>query len=794
MAEDHWLTQAERALAIGSGLGTVASIAAQNAALATAPLTVMMAVGLLNRHRVEQQLTEAQEKLARQHRQTGHRLANLSKQVSALPAPEALTNFQRAMIDRNNRSFMRLAKEINGLRHDVDQQGQAIPLPDLGQLHQDIAQLQDQYACANTSIQTLTGYVQRLSTVSRLEAAETKLSQVKTDLMQTRVTVETVRSETRTLVTGLQDTIAQLDRRLAERPQPTGSKHVKAELTELTRLVANLVPQTEFAALVSHVKDLTRQQADLERTMAKVPVEFGEGPWPGAALADPNGLAELDRLNRLVHQLQQQLNTQESEGHSREQVQQMVSQYLSQLKAQLAQLEKTTQTLAERQQRLTHQWGKAQPRGNDESITRKALVYVAQRLQRTKDAGAALPAVASTSVAHARPPAPAVDWMMDFPNPNQGQPTASTLASRQALELALATASRRLLLVWPWASQVHLDEGLLQGFTQLLERGGQLEIGWCHQGDQRQGRLASRLSQRWGSESTQLAGLKAALSQLLPLRESYADRFKFKIMGTAESYLVCDSGPEGSPEDTYAIISLKSWPTQSVAFPAVETKLRTANPQVVQGLMQRFADPTIAAGDMVAFFNRGNTRHDLRDQPGAISDYGHVLALQPDHAVALNNRGVAHLDLNCPDEAEADFTEAIALDPQQFAAYCNRGWLRLEQRRYPAAIKDLTQAIGLRPQSPMAYVYRGSALQKLGDLKRAIRDYSAAIACNGATALPYCYRSAAYESQGDSQRAIADLEVARTHLETQGDVQAVASVQRTLSRLQSLAAVREKVV
>ncbi|HSM80762.1 MAG TPA: hypothetical protein VLS96_03700, partial [Nodosilinea sp.] len=100
---------------------------------------------------------------------------------------------------------------------------------------------------------------------------------------------------------------------------------------------------------------------------------------------------------------------------------------------------------------------------------------------------------------------------------------------------------------------------------------------------------------------------------------------------------------------------------------------------------------------------------------------------------------------------------------------------------------DFTQAIALKPHLPMAYVYRGSALQKLGDLKGAVRDYSDAIACGDPIALPYCYRSAAYQSQGDQQRAIADLERASAYLEAQGDHQGLTSVQRTLSRLQSMA-------
>ncbi|PZO38242.1 MAG: hypothetical protein DCF17_14870 [Shackletoniella antarctica] len=760
-------------------MGAVASIAAQNIALASAPLTVLAAVGLLNRNRVEGQLEDAQEKLARQHRQTGHRLTNLSKQVSAMPSPEALTNFQRAVMERNNHSFIRFSKEIKGIKTHVNQRLEGIKPPDLSSISRQIIQLQEQYASTQTGFENLSTYVQRLATTLRVEAAENKLSQVKTDVMQTRVSLENLRLETRNLVMGLQDALGQLERRWQEVPQPSSSGQFRNEMGDVVKAMAELVPQSEFSRLVDHVKDLARQQAALEQALTKIPVGTVSGmPAPSTPLST----TELARLTAEVQQLQQQVSRQETAGHTQEQVQQVVSQYLGQVKAQVAQLEGVTRSLSERQQQIASQWDTAPA----DTANRKALIQLARRVQQNE---AEIKTSRQEQLPQPAQPAQP-DWIIDLPVTAAAQP--QTMASRHALETALATATRRVLLVWPWASYVTIDEALIKQFRQLLERGGQLEIGWCHRGDQHDGRLAWRISQRWGTESSQLQLLKTSLNQLLSLRQNYPDRFKFRIMGTAESYLVCDSGTDAPPENTmghtYAIVSLKALPTQSAAIPDLEAKLRTSEPAVVQALMQRFHDPVIPTGDAIAFFNRGTTRHDLRDQLGAMSDYNQVITLQPDHAIALNNRGVAQLELNQGDEAEADLSEAIVQNGKLFAPHCNRGWLRLEQGRCAAAIADFTQAIALRPDLPMAYVYRGSALQKLGDLKGAVRDYSDAIACGDPIALPYCYRSAAYQSQGDQRRAIADLERASTYLEAQGDRQGLSSVQRTLSRLQSMAA------
>lgn len=793
MVYQSWLKHTEHALLVGSGLGTVAAIAAQNVALASAPLTVMAAVGLLSRRQTEKQLEEAQEKLARQQRQTSHRLTSLTQQVTALPSPEALTNFQRSVLERNNRTFLRMSQDIKDIRDYVDEQAQTLRPPDLSQIHQDIARLQDQYTHTSTTTQNLASYVQRLATVPRIEGTETKLSQVRTSLMQTRVTLEAMRSETRNAITTLQDNVAQLERRSQDLTLSPDAKAMQTELAEVVRTVANLVPQADFASLATHVKELTQQQADLEMALTKGRLGAGSGLSSETVAKADRAVADLERLGQVVHRLQQQVSRQETAGHTREQVQQVVSQYLGQLKAQLAQLEGVTQDLAERQRKLANQWAKTSPAAGTDTAARQGLTHLAKRLHHTEATIKTLNQQAVKQQA-LQPPtqaptapvsAPASPWILDFPTPLIPDLPSPRSASRQALEDALDQAERRLLIVWPWASQVTLDDDLLKRFTRLLDRGGRLELGWCHRGDPQEGRFVWRISQRWNTDGGHLATLKAALNKLLPLREHYPDRFKFKIMGLAESFLVCDSGPDAGIDQTYAIVSLKALPTHSIPIPGVEAKLKTSASQVVNTLIHRFQDPAIAPQDWEAFFNRGTTRHDLRDQPGAISDYSRVLTLQPDQAVILNNRGVARLEMNLADEAEVDLTEAINQNPRLFAAYCNRGWLRLEQKRYPSAVEDFTRAIELRPNLPIAYVYRGSALQKLGDLKGAVRDYSDAIACGDPIALPYCYRSAAYESQGDAERAIADLERASVHLEAQGDRQALSSVQRTLQRLQN---------
>lgn len=794
MSKRHWLTHTERWLLLSSGLGTAASVAGQNVAFASAPLTLLVAVGLLNRNRVETALKDSQQKLNRHQQLQEKQLRVLSKQVTALPSPEALNHFQRAVMKRSNRNFLRLTKELKKLEVNTNERFAALPDLDLSRLYKDIAQLQDQYTYTAGAVESLTSYVQRLATAPRMEAAEVKLSQVKSELTNLRVHLESLQAETRTTVGGVQETLTMFEHRIHGLPRSGQPDSTKTELSEVVRAIANLVTQAEFTNLIDHVKELAHRQADLGRELANLSARQprhsdearGEEVLP-KSLGETTALkVDLDRLSNEVWRLQRQVSRHETASDTRGEMQSTVSQYLGQLKAQLSQLEGVTQSLVERQNQLANHLETRVSASSETLTNRQALVKLARQLRQTQTAVQQLRQPTAPE-ANAMQAAQA-SWMVDIPVVTEVGSESPKLTGRLALEQAIDQAQRRLLVVWPWSRAVTIDEDLLKRFIRLLDRGCRLEIGWCHRGDLIEGRLMWRISQRWSTESSQLSQLKRALNTLLPLRENYPDHFRFQIMGTAESFLVCDNSTTEAPNNSFAILGLQSLATQSVTFPEVEIKLRSNDSRVVQGLSQRFRNPAIAPGDALAFFNRGTTRHDLRDQPGAISDYNRVLTLQPENAIVLNNRGAAQLELNHIDEAEIDFTEALNYNPKLFAAYCNRGWLRLEQNRFPAAVEDFNNAIKLKPHLPMAYVYRGSALQKLGDLKGAVRDYSDAIACGEPIALPYFYRSAAYQSQGDRERAIADLEIASARLEAQGDHHTLSSVQRQLSRLQHLTA------
>ncbi|HEY9761133.1 MAG TPA: tetratricopeptide repeat protein [Trichocoleus sp.] len=788
MKDHQWLKFAEYSLLVGSGAGTIASVAAQNVFYASAPLTVLVALGLLNRNRLEQKLTRSQEILSRQNRSLAHRYNNLSKQVTAMPSPESLTNFQRSVMDRSDRSFFRFSQAVHTLREEFDQRLKTLQLPDLSQVNQDIGQLQDQYAHTVSSIEDLTASIHRLSTLPRVEAAEAQISNLKTELMKMRVNLDTLGSETKTTLSYLQDSIHHVDRRLRLTPSSSDSPHLREEVQELIKAVTHLVPRQEFNNLTNRLQELGQSQVALERALQELRSAGHSVGQPVVAGPLQENAFEMEffaaSLKAEIDQLAAQLERLGQEAHPAnpplmlEGLPQGDSIELEGLQDKVAELETTSNRLNNQQRQIIRQVEQIVQEGT--LPMQEVLNQLSSRLSWTEERLQALSPEGNAAEATADPAQ--LQWIIDFPN-GTSQDLPKRSPSRRALETALDWTHHRLVLVWPWSSDLELDDALVYRFRQLLARQCQLEIGWCHRGNRQEGRLVRAITLRWGTESTHLKTLKAALNCLMPLRQSYPDRFRFKVLGTDESFLVCDR--------TLAILGLQPLKTQSSVLPTVDLKLQTTDPEVIHALAERFDNPTIAEGDTAAYFNRGTTRYDLRDQPGAIADFTEVIALEPTNGIAYNNRGVALVDLGQIEDAKEDFSQAIALNPNLFSAYCNRGWLRLEENRYQEAVADFSKAIDLDPDSPIPYLYRGNATQKLGDLASAIEDYDQAVKQSDSLALPYFFRSAAYDKQGDRQQAIADLERAQLHLEAQGDRQMLPTVQRTLDKLKHWRAASE---
>jgi tetratricopeptide (TPR) repeat protein len=542
----------------------------------------------------------------------------------------------------------------------------------------------------------------------------------------------------------LQDAIRHLARRLRQVPNGADPNLLKGEVRELIKAVADLVPRREVAALSEKLQLVQEGQESLRQTLDRL--------RSGPALAGQNGhiraddpalktlQSDLIDLAAGLRQVETRLEDIAVPFDITAEIRGTTATYLSGLQWQLSTLEQQTQDLLQQQSKL--QMSPPSPPAK--------LVGVPEPVTHHDS----------------------LQWLMALRGETRDE-SWSTID--QALFQALDEVTERLVVVWPWSAAIDLDERLIERFAEILAGGCRLEIGWCHPGDRRDGRLLKTITQQWKLTTAQRQLLKSTLNQLLPLKQKYPDQFSFKILGTDEQFLVCDRA--------YAIVGLRALPAASSSFPELDLRVRTPEVHVINQLLQRFDHPDHLPEDGNAYFNRAVTRYDLRDPEGAIADFSEVLRLTPEDAVTLNNRGIIWAEKKQYQRALEDFDHALSLDAHLFAARCNRGWLVMNQGQPELAITDFDQAIQSHPTAAIPYFYRGTARQRLGDSLGAIADFTKAIQHNEQAPLPYCYRGAAYQRQGDIARAISDLETAAALLHAQGDHRSLAQVIQVLSSL-----------
>jgi len=147
--------------------------------------------------------------------------------------------------------------------------------------------------------------------------------------------------------------------------------------------------------------------------------------------------------------------------------------------------------------------------------------------------------------------------------------------SRAVLISALLKAQSRLIIVCPWLSRNSIDADLMQKFRDCLNRNCRIDIGW---GSFR--REQGKTGLRWGN---------SALQNLRQLEQDYPEQFKLKLLGTHEKFLVCD--------DSIAMLGSHNMLTSNAQGVAREVGIRTTDPQIIQGLINRFDSVKVQAID-----------------------------------------------------------------------------------------------------------------------------------------------------------------------------------------------------
>jgi uncharacterized protein YjbI with pentapeptide repeats len=153
-------------------------------------------------------------------------------------------------------------------------------------------------------------------------------------------------------------------------------------------------------------------------------------------------------------------------------------------------------------------------------------------------------------------------------------------SSRKVFLEALEKTTKRLILVNPWLTNHAIDEEILCGFREVLNRRCRIDIGWGSLSDiekkvttvSRNG-LLSKMSQK---ESWKYN----ALPQLECLEKVYQSQFNLKLIGTHEKYLVCDH--------SFAMIGSHNFLTSGDRSNEREMGIRFDDHQTITELIKKF--------------------------------------------------------------------------------------------------------------------------------------------------------------------------------------------------------------
>lgn len=770
MKKYSWLNALENVSLVGLGAGSVASLLLNQVFYTTTPLSLLVVLGLLNRRRMAQMSEQRDATLAEADQYLALKVERMQQQVASLPKPETINRLNRSLLFKNQEVSEKLHSEITTLRQSVQQRFTAIEQQGLGAVRQEVRQVVERCNHLMTTVDQMGTDLSDLSGQMRAEGIQKTVDQLKQDVAALQANLESFTYQTKPNLSILQEHITRLDRQFSKLPPPVDVGSLKQEVAELIKIVADLVPRRDLSSLVSEIKTLHAQQEALKQSVVAIETAalnfrrtFNELPKAKDATEpdDTNSINSraVDAELAEHHTALTLLGSASSSVYP--ELQELATNYLGNLRVQLSTIHEFTTSLAQQQKQLRDQLNQL-PQTLDVIALQRQLSELSQRLPVSEGAIESFK-VRVQEVLHQElqyinqqlqmvAATPHSELVFDFYPADAVPPDVSTPSSRAILEQALESTQQRLILIWPWSDQCEFDEPLFRQFESFLSQGKQLEVGWCYLADREEDRWLSKMQRGWMTDLTQRSLLQETLHKLLQLKRIYPEQFQFKILGTSENFLVSD--------DSFAVLGIANVLKTKTPFPELQLKLKTTDPGVIQRLSQRFDEPTLPADDLLSYWNRAVTRHDLGDKVGAIADYTHILSINPDDSITYNYRGLAHYELGDITNAIADFTESIRLAPQQGAAYCNRGFIRSEQGNHWEAINDYTLALQMCPDYPIAHFYRGMTQQKLENHTDAISDYSEAIRLAPDSAVAYYYRGLAWQKLENIPDAIADFELA----------------------------------
>lgn len=784
MNKRNWLNATEYLLLIGSGLGSLASVASQQILFTAAPVSALLLLNVVNRQRGNSQLRElTTDTIALVDRKLTSELQMLQHQVQGLPTYLDLASLRKAIQNHYDRP-------LSELQQAIEEMGAELQEKEWQTLCPDIEALQNQHAELAQALQKVTTSLAQLNPRDRLAGLDSDVGRLREDLAHLRTLMQQNNDEQRqNQLRNFQEQIDQLNRRFNKLPPQFDATSLRQDIASLIKVVGELAPRRELSRLEGQLEKLAQQNSSMEQAIAPVKLATTILHKQVETLATR---LNSETLGKRVHDLEMaiaQLDNQVTQlplaselQTVRNELHNLVSNNLEPLQRQMLALQSLSQTIDHRQKAM-HEWVNHLPEVLDTTALQRQVHSLKERVEWSETLVADLQTHVDITINNrleslqqgqptSQPETTLVFDLQAGANGSTGCSCPSLLAQ------ALDTARTRLVVTFPYPTPETLNEAMLNRFYQFLDQGGHLDLGWGHLG-MVVDRSPRSLDRRHALEPAIKDFLHSMLQHLTQFKRQFPDQFHFKVLGTNENFLVCDR--------TVAILGAQSIPTASAVFPQAAVGLRTTNSDVIDHLLTRFDSPILESHDAESFFNRAMTRYDLGDRVGAIADFTEVLRINPTDDVAYNNRGLAHYDLGDRRAALVDFEQAMHYNPHNVIACCNRGYLRGELDDELGAIEDYTHAIQLYPDCTTAYFYRAQARNRLQNKLGAIEDYTEVLRLNPQDASAHFYRGLACIKVGHRLEAIRDLRQAANLFKQQGDtinykqtVQALRKLQKTL--------------
>jgi tetratricopeptide (TPR) repeat protein len=750
MKKSSWLDLTEYALLAGSGVGAIVAIAAQQLAFTATPMSLLLIVNLLNRRRFDREIeTRSQQNLTLVEERLSTQIENIDRRVQGLPTFWDLASLRKAVLQKNRLAY-------NNLQQEVNVRLIALEAQDGAKLQQQMGTLKVQHKRLLETIATIQTQLNRSPHTEQIRQQGDQISQINSQLAQLQASIDRFsRTMSPSTLKALQSQVNHLNRRITSLPNPVDTARIQQEMKEVLKVVNDMASRRELHRMVEEVEQIRLHQEQLDASVAPIRITtkilrqqvatlMGVMRSNGSLNPADGTLSSqsIDALKTTIAQLAERIEHLPTEADLvdlRGDLDGMVNNQVGQLHQEVQTLQQQQHNLREQQQ-MMEGWIKRLPEFLDFSSLRNQLKYLSDRIdgyeEQLEDLGNQ---VTTLSPDRQRPQ---YELLFDLPGIAHGH------SSRALLAMALDQARSTITMVFPCPDKAAFDDDMFAKLHTFLERGGHLDLGWGYLSNLEQSPPPRYIHQRVLAIDTERSLIKKILTQFNELRRRYPDQFRFKVLGTDDSFLVCDQ--------TEAILGSQV-SLQSQAFPKLAVGLKTNDINVIERLLERFEQPVLNEDDEQAYFKRALTRSELDEIEGAINDYTRVIQINPKHDTAYSNRGLLRYELGNREGAIADFNRALLINSGNSIAYCNRGVVRLELGNLMGAVEDFSDAILVAPDCAPAYFQRGQARTQMGNKMGAVEDFSNVIRLEEQDAFAFYYRGMSRTKLGDRIGAIRDL-------------------------------------